>query len=65
MIDVEGGPFWWPEADRALFQALKENLRHDIPLIELDCNVNDPEFAQRCAETLLESMKSRQSTARG
>ena len=65
MIDAEGGPFWWPEADRALFQALKENLRHDIPLIELDCNVNDPEFAQRCAETLLESMKSRQSTARG
>ena len=65
MIDAEGGPFWWPEADRALRDALKKNLRKDIPLIELDCNVNDPEFSQRCAETLLESMKARQSTTRG
>jgi uncharacterized protein (UPF0261 family) len=63
MIDAEGGPFWWPEADRALRDALKENLRHDIPVIEMDCNVNDPEFAQRCAGTLLESMKSNRSFA--
>jgi len=65
MIDAEGGPFWWPEADRALFQALKQNLREDIPLIELDCNVNDPPFAQHCAETLLEGMGSKQSITRG
>lgn len=58
MIDAEGGPFWWPEADRALAESLKENLRDDIPSIEMDCNVNDPEFSRRCAETLLESMKS-------
>jgi uncharacterized protein (UPF0261 family) len=63
MIDAEGGPFWWPEADQALRDALKENLRGDISLIELDCNVNDPKFAQRCAETLLESMKSNRSFA--
>jgi uncharacterized protein (UPF0261 family) len=57
MIDAEGGPFWWPEADRALLAALKENLRHDIPVVELDCNINGPEFAHRSAEMLLESMK--------
>ena len=57
MIDAEGGPFWWPEADRALLDALKENLREDVPVIELDCNVNDPEFAQRCAAVLLDSLK--------
>jgi uncharacterized protein (UPF0261 family) len=57
MIDAESEPFWWPEADRALAEALKENLRDDIPVIEMDCNVNDPEFSRRCAETLLESMK--------
>jgi uncharacterized protein (UPF0261 family) len=58
MIDAESGPFWWPEADRALFEALQENLREDIPVIELDCNVNAPPFAQRCAAALLESLKS-------
>ena len=53
MIDSPGGPFWWPEADHAFLQALKANLRSDIPILELDCNVNDPMFARHCAETLL------------
>jgi uncharacterized protein (UPF0261 family) len=59
MIDTDGQAFWWPEADRALFAALKKNLRRDIPVIEMDCDINAPEFAQRCAETLLGSMKAR------
>ncbi len=58
VIDAPGGPFWWPEANQALFDALKENLRNDIPLIELDHNVNAPEFARQCAETLLSSLRS-------
>ena len=57
MIDAPAGPFWWPEANRALFDAIKGTLRPDIPLIEMDANVNDPEFARRCAEVLLESMR--------
>ena len=56
-IDAPGGPFWWPEADQALFDAIKENLRPDVPVIDMDLNVNDPQFARRCAETLLELMK--------
>jgi len=59
MIDAPGGPFWWPEANRALFDALRSNLRPDIPVVEIDANVNDPAFARRCAEVLLESMGSR------
>jgi uncharacterized protein (UPF0261 family) len=58
MIDAPDGPFWWPEANRALFDALKANLRADIPVVEMDCNVNDPAFARQCAESLLESMKA-------
>lgn len=54
MIDSPGGAFWWPEADQALFEALKANLRADIPVRELDYNVNDPDFARCCGETLLE-----------
>jgi uncharacterized protein (UPF0261 family) len=57
MIDAPGGPFWWEEADRALFTALKQNLRSDIPVIEMDCNINDPQFARRCAEVLLAHIK--------
>jgi uncharacterized protein (UPF0261 family) len=58
MIDAPGKPFWWPEADRALFDALKGNLRKDIPVVELDCNINDPPFAARCAEALLAGIRS-------
>ena len=56
VIDSPDGPFWWPEANQALFDALKENLREDIPVVEIDANVNDAEFSTKCAETLLEEM---------
>jgi uncharacterized protein (UPF0261 family) len=57
MIDSPGGAFWWPEADQALYDALKKNLRPDIQVIEMDNNINEPEFAAKCAETLLASVK--------
>lgn len=56
MLDSPGGRFWDPEADLACFEAIKENLRDDIPVIEMDNNINDHEFADRCAEVLLEMM---------
>lgn len=56
MIDAPGGPFWNPEADLALFSALKKHLRPDIPVIEMDTNVNDPAFAEACAHHLLKNM---------
>ena len=45
-----------PEADAALFDAWKSNLRKDIPVTEYDGNINDPEFARLCAEGLLALM---------
>jgi len=56
MIDAPGGAFWWPEADAALFHALKSSLRADIPVIEIDANINDPLFAERCASELIASL---------
>jgi uncharacterized protein (UPF0261 family) len=50
-------PFWWPEADRALFDAIKANIRRDIPVDELDVNVNDPAFAQATTSALLEMLE--------
>ena len=56
VIDSPDGPFWWPEANQALFDAIKKNIRDDIAVIEVEANVNDPEFSRRTATTLLEMM---------
>ena len=50
-LDIEGGPFWWPEADAALFQSLR-NWVAGVELIELDLHINDPAFARVAAATL-------------
>jgi uncharacterized protein (UPF0261 family) len=53
MIDAEGQPFHDPEADAALFDALREGLDgSQVELIELDNNVNDEEFATAMAHKL-------------
>lgn len=57
VISAPGGPFHDAAADAALFGALKAGLRKDIPVRELDCNVNDPQFAAACANALLASLK--------
>lgn len=53
VISSPGGPYYWPEADAALFESLRTNLRKDIPYHALDLNINDPEFARAMAEGLL------------
>jgi uncharacterized protein (UPF0261 family) len=58
MIDADGQPFHDPEADEALFTRLRDGLDRDrVELIELDHNVNDPEFAAAMADKLDEYMK--------
>ena len=56
-IDAEGKPFWWPEADAALFQSLRNWVAPGVELIELDLHINDPAFAEACAKKLLGMMK--------
>jgi uncharacterized protein (UPF0261 family) len=51
-IDAEGKPFWWPEADAALFQSLRNWVSPAVEMIELDMHINDPEFAKAAAATL-------------
>ena len=57
MLDSEGDRFWDPEADRACFDAIRNGLRADIPVHEIDHNINDPEFADSAANTLLEMLQ--------
>lgn len=54
-IDREGQPFWWPEADAALFQSLKNWMGPQVRLIEVDLHINDPEFAELAVRTLLDN----------
>ena len=55
-LDSKGKEFWWPEADAALFDAIKSHIRDDIPVIGLDCNINDLQFAEAASKKLLELM---------
>jgi uncharacterized protein (UPF0261 family) len=53
-IDVEGMPFYDPEADKALFEALRANLdRSKVDLVELDMAINDPAFADAMVDRLI------------
>jgi len=56
VISAPGQKFHDPDADRALFTALQEHLRKDIPLTEFACAINDPPFADACVQALLDNM---------
>lgn len=55
-LDSLGGAFWDLEADAACFKAIKENLKFGIPFIEMDNNINDPEFSEKAVDLLLEML---------
>lgn len=61
ILDGDGQPFEDRKADSALFETLKRGLRPDIPLVELDNNINDPEFSETAVKILLQliEVKSR------
>jgi uncharacterized protein (UPF0261 family) len=57
ILDSPGGEFWWPEADQALFDAIKQHARPAIRVIEMDNNINDPEFADAVTAKLREFLE--------
>ena len=52
MIATEGGPFYDPEADEALFGAVRAYLGDNVELIELELDINDPAFSAAMADWL-------------
>jgi uncharacterized protein (UPF0261 family) len=58
VVSARGGPFDWPEADDALFDAIRTRLRPDIPRHEIDAAINDPQFADAMVEGLLAMLKA-------
>ncbi|MFA9418078.1 Tm-1-like ATP-binding domain-containing protein [Natrinema sp. HArc-T2] len=56
-IDTAGEDFHDPEADTALFDALRSTLNDGIELIEMETDINDQAFAEALADTLDEYMR--------
>lgn len=57
MIDKRGKPFFDPDANSALFGALKKHVNSKVKVRELDLHINDPVFAEAVAEEMLKSLK--------
>jgi uncharacterized protein (UPF0261 family) len=57
IISAAGKPFHSPEADASLFEGIQKHLKPGVQLIEMDCEINAPEFAAACAKALLDSMR--------
>ena len=44
-VDFPGNPTYDPQEDRTFTQILREALKPDIQIIEVNANMEDPEFA--------------------
>lgn len=53
VTDVEGGPFWDPEADEAFIDALLSGLEDRVRVEVIDAHINDPSFADAAVDELL------------
>jgi uncharacterized protein (UPF0261 family) len=53
ILDGDGQLFEDRAADQAMFDAIKANLRADIPVVEMDANINDPAFSAKAVEMML------------
>ena len=58
MLDAPGQPFHDDEADRALFDALRDYAGPNVAVRDLDMHINDPEFAHALADELLARLRS-------
>ena len=51
-------PHWDPEGNRAFVETLKADLKPQIPLVEVDAHINDPEFIDPIIEEFLSVMQT-------
>jgi uncharacterized protein (UPF0261 family) len=54
ILDGDGEQFCDRKADQAFFDTVKAGVKPEIPVVELDANVNDPEFAAKAVEMMLQ-----------
>lgn len=61
-IDCPGQPFYDPEADRILFDAIRNNIKANVKLVEVDAHINDAAFAQRLVGEFQELISKRENS---
>jgi len=57
VLDGDNQPFCDRDADKAMFNAIKANVRGGIEVVEMDNNINDPEFSIKAVEMMLALIK--------
>ena len=63
VLDITDGEiFDDPEANLALLEVLKENLKPEIKMVELDVHITDERFAQEAATLLYSLMQEKKET---
>jgi uncharacterized protein (UPF0261 family) len=51
-------PHWDPEGNEAFVEALKADLKPQIPLVEIDAHINDPEFIDPIVDEFINVMQA-------
>ena len=60
-LSVKRGALYDPTADKAFVETLRKDLDPGIKIIEVNTDINNPQFAQAVVKALKESLKSRRS----
>jgi uncharacterized protein (UPF0261 family) len=55
-LSVEGGALYEPASDKAFIDALKKSLDDEISVIEVDADINTPEFASSVVDALRQAL---------
>lgn len=56
-IDAAGNVFYNPTSNQALAKSIQDNLKSEIPFVNLPFHINDQEFAKAAVERLLEMIE--------
>lgn len=63
-IDAEGGVFYDPALDQALFSAIRMHAAGPVEVIEMDAHVNDKAFAEALVTNLLDVIRIKETGQR-
>ena len=64
ILDGDGQPFCDRLADEAMFGAIKSGLKEGVAVVEMDNNINDPEFSARAVEMMLDLIEQAKQQVR-
>ena len=53
-VDIPGNPTYDPKEDQIFIEELRQRLKPEIEVVEVNANLEDPEFAKAIVETALE-----------